>query len=156
MMQHPQDGAIIIQLDHLACEHLGLLEMNFPGPRSLTVISGALESIVANGKPALDIDHIELGDRTTYELLSRGKTLNVFQLDGGGMRTLLRLMEPSNFEGTSVAGALYRPGPMRAESHTNCALCKNGLQEVTSIHSELKEAPDPILETTYGLIVYQG
>ena len=65
--------------------------MDFLGLRNLTVISDALENIVANGKPALDIDHVELDDRATYELLSRGETLGVFQLDGGGMRTLLRL-----------------------------------------------------------------
>ena len=155
MMQRLQDGAYITQFDYPTCEHLGLLKMDFLGLRNLTVISDALDNIVANGKPALDIDHIELDDRATYELLSRGETLGVFQLDGGGMRTLLRLMKPDNFEDISAVGALYRPGPMGAESHTNYALRKNGLQEITSIHPELAEALEPILGTTYGLIVYQ-
>ena len=155
MMQRLQDGAVITQFDYPTCEHLGLLKMDFLGLRNLTVISDALENIVANGKPALDIDHVELDDRATYELLSRGETLGVFQLDGGGMRTLLRLMKPDNFEDISAVGALYRPGPMGAESHTNYALRKNGLQEVIPIHPELKEALDPILGTTHGLIVYQ-
>ena len=155
MMQRLQDGAYITQFDYPTCEHLGLLKMDFLGLRNLTVISDALENIVANGKPALDIDHVELDDRGTYELLSRGETLGVFQLDGGGMRTLLRLMKPDNFEDISAVGALYRPGPMGAESHTNYALRKNGLQEVIPIHPELKEALDPILGTTHGLIVYQ-
>ena len=155
MMQRLQDGAVITQFDYPTCEHLGLLKMDFLGLRNLTVISDALEGIVANGKEKLDIDHIELDDRATYELLSRGETLGVFQLDGGGMRTLLRLMKPDNFEDISAVGALYRPGPMGAESHTNYALRKNGLQEITPIHPELKEALEPILGTTHGLIVYQ-
>ena len=135
------------QFDYPTCEHLGLLKMDFLGLRNLTVISDALEGIVANGKEPLDIDHVELDDRATYELLSRGETLGVFQLDGGGMRTLLRLMKPDNFEDISAVGALYRPGPMGAESHTNYALRKNGLQEVVPIHPELKDALEPILGT---------
>lgn len=155
MMQRLQDGAFITQFDYPTCEHLGLLKMDFLGLRNLTVISDALENIVANGKEPLDIDNVPLDDTKTYELLSRGETLGVFQLDGGGMRTLLRLMKPDNFEDISAVGALYRPGPMGAESHTNYALRKNGLQEITPIHPELKEALEPILGTTYGLIVYQ-
>ena len=155
MMQRLQDGAYITQFDYPTCEHLGLLKMDFLGLRNLTVISDALENIVANGKDAVDIDHIELDDRETYQMLSRGETLGVFQLDGGGMRTLLRLMKPDNFEDISAVGALYRPGPMGADSHTNYALRKNGLQEIVPIHPELKDALEPILSTTYGLIVYQ-
>ena len=155
MMQRLQDGAVITQFDYPTCEHLGLLKMDFLGLRNLTVISDALEGIVANGKEPLDIDHVELDDRATYELLSRGETLGVFQLDGGGMRTLLRLMKPDNFEDISAVSALYRPGPMGAESHTNYALRKNGLQEIVPIHPELEKALEPILGATYGLIVYQ-
>ena len=155
MMQRVQDGAYITQFDYPTCEHLGLLKMDFLGLRNLTVISDALENIVANGKPALDIDNVPLDDQGTYELLSRGETLGVFQLDGGGMRTLLRLMRPDNFEDISAVGALYRPGPMGADSHTNYALRKNGQQEIVPIHPELKEALEPILGTTHGLIVYQ-
>ena len=155
MMQRLQDGAIITQFDYPTCEHLGLLKMDFLGLRNLTVISDALDNIVANGKEPLDIDHIALDDAETYQLLARGETLGVFQLDGGGMRTLLRLMKPDNFEDISAVGALYRPGPMGAESHTNYALRKNGQQEITPIHPELAEALEPILGTTYGLIVYQ-
>lgn len=71
------------------------------------------------------------------------------------MRTLLKLMRPDNFEDISAVGALYRPGPMGANSHTNYALRKNGMQEVTPIHPELEEPLAEILGTTYGLIVYQ-
>jgi DNA polymerase III subunit alpha len=79
----------------------------------------------------------------------------VFQLDGGPMRSLLRLMRPDNFEDISAVLALYRPGPMGADSHTNYALRKNGRQEIVPIHPELAEPLDEILGTTYGLIVYQ-
>lgn len=84
-----------------------------------------------------------------------GETLGVFQLDGNGMRSLLRLMRPDNFEDISAVGALYRPGPMGANSHTNYALRKNGQQAVTPIHPELEEPLAEILGNTYGLIVYQ-
>ena len=94
-------------------------------------------------------------DTPTYELLARGDTLGVFQLDGGPMRSLLKMMRPDNFEDISATIALYRPGPMGANSHTNYALRKNGQQEITPIHPELEEPLREILDTTYGLIVYQ-
>ena len=71
------------------------------------------------------------------------------------MRTLLRTMKPDNFEDISAVGALYRPGPMGVNSHTNYALRKNGQQEITPIHPELEEPLREVLEPTYGLIVYQ-
>src|SRR5699024_860114 len=75
--------------------------------------------------------------------------------DGGGLRALLRMMKPDNFEDISATLALYRPGAMGADSHTNYALRKNGLQEVTPIHPELEEPLKDILDTTFGLIIYQ-
>lgn len=155
IMKRPQDGAIITQFDYPTCETLGLLKMDFLGLRNLTVISDALENIRHNGKDVPDIDHMTLDDKATYELLSRGDTLGVFQLDGGGMRELLKLMRPDNFEDISAVGALYRPGPMGANSHTNYALRKNGRQEETPIHPELAEPLKDILGGTFGLIVYQ-
>ncbi|TDP68416.1 DNA polymerase III subunit alpha [Actinokineospora alba] len=155
LWKRPQDGSIITQFDYPTCESLGLLKMDFLGLRNLTVIDDALRNIERNGKPVPDLETLGLDDKPTYELLSRGDTLGVFQLDGGPMRDLLRLMRPDNFEDISAVGALYRPGPMGAKSHTNYALRKNKQQEITPIHPALAEALEDILGTTYGLIVYQ-
>ncbi|PWD50018.1 DNA polymerase III subunit alpha [Serinibacter arcticus] len=155
IMRREADGAIITQIDFPAGEDLGLVKMDFLGLRNLTILDDALENIVVNGKDPVVIEDVELVDPETYALLSRGDTLGVFQLDGGGMRTLLRLMRPDNFEDISAVGALYRPGPMGANSHTNYALRKNGLQEIEPIHPELAEALEDLLGQTYGLIVYQ-
>jgi len=155
IMRREQDGQIVTQFDYPACEALGLIKMDFLGLRNLTILSDALDNIRANRGEEVDLEHLPLDDRAAYNLLARGDTLGVFQLDGGPMRSLLRLMKPDNFEDISAVIALYRPGPMGANSHTNYALRKNGLQEITPIHPELEEPLRDILETTYGLIIYQ-
>ncbi len=155
IMRRPQDGAIITQFDQPAAEALGLIKMDFLGLRNLTILDDALENIVMNGKPAIRIEDVPLDDPPTYELLGRGDTLGVFQLDGGPMRSLLRQMRPDNFEDISAVIALYRPGPMGMNSHINYALRKNGLQEIEPIHPELAEPLEEIVGITHGLIVYQ-
>ncbi|MFC4532839.1 DNA polymerase III subunit alpha [Sphaerisporangium dianthi] len=155
IMRRDSDGAIITQFDYPTCETLGLLKMDFLGLRNLTIIDDCLKMIEANTGNMIDLLKLPLDDPRTYELLGRGDTLGVFQLDGGGMRSLLRLMKPDNFEDISAVGALYRPGPMGANSHTNYALRKNGQQEITPIHEEFRESLAEILGTTHGLIVYQ-
>lgn len=155
VMKREQDGAIITQFDYPACESLGLIKMDFLGLRNLTIVSDALDNIRANRGIELDLETLELDDRGAYELLQRGDTLGVFQLDGGPLRSLLRLMRPDSFEDISAVIALYRPGPMGADSHTNYALRKNGLQEITPIHPELEEPLAEILNESYGLIIYQ-
>ncbi|MEU2613442.1 DNA polymerase III subunit alpha [Micromonospora sp. NPDC007271] len=155
LMRRDADGAIITQFDYPTCESLGLLKMDFLGLRNLTIIDDALKNIESNHGRKVDLLQLPLDDKPTYELLARGDTLGVFQLDGGPMRSLLRLMKPDNFEDISAVLALYRPGPMGANSHTNYALRKNGQQEITPIHPELAEPLEEILGPTYGLIVYQ-
>jgi DNA polymerase-3 subunit alpha len=155
LMRRDADGAIITQFDYPTCETLGLLKMDFLGLRNLTIIDDAVKNIELNHGRKLDLLALTLDDKPTYDLLARGDTLGVFQLDGGPMRSLLRLMKPDNFEDISAVLALYRPGPMGANSHTNYALRKNGQQEITPIHPELAEPLEEILGPTYGLIVYQ-
>ncbi|MFB7494409.1 DNA polymerase III subunit alpha [Streptomyces sp. NPDC056161] len=159
------DGARITGFDYPSCEAMGLIKMDFLGLRNLGVIDQAIENIRENrgvslatvdpmdGDPATVV--IPLDDARTYRLLAEANTLGVFQLDGGGMRALLKLMAPTRFEDIAAANALYRPGPMAANAHTNYALRQNGRQEPTPIHPELKEALDPILGSTHHLLVYQ-
>ncbi|HEY5822289.1 MAG TPA: DNA polymerase III subunit alpha, partial [Propionibacteriaceae bacterium] len=155
IMRREQDGAIITQFDYPTCESLGLIKMDFLGLRNLTVLDDAVGNIKLNRGFELVLEDLELDDVPAYALLGRGDTLGVFQLDGGPMRSLLRLMRPDNFEDISAVLALYRPGPMGVDSHTNYALRKNGRQEVKPIHPELEEPLSEILGTTHGLIVYQ-
>ena len=96
-----------------------------------------------------------LDDQATFELLGRGDTLGVFQLDGGPMRDLLRRMQPTVFEDIVAVIALYRPGPMGMNAHNDYADRKNGRQAIKPIHPELEEPLKEILSETYGLIVYQ-
>ncbi|MEV6525536.1 DNA polymerase III subunit alpha [Longispora sp. NPDC051575] len=149
------DGAIITQFDYPTCESLGLLKMDFLGLRNLTIMADAVKNVEHTTGQKIDLLTLPLDDPKTYELLGRGDTLGVFQLDGGAMRQLLKLMKPDSFEDISAVLALYRPGPMGANSHINYALRKNKQQEITPIHPELEEPLEEILGLTYGLIVYQ-
>ncbi len=155
LWRREQDGAIITQFDMGACEALGLLKMDFLGLRNLTVLDDCLAHIEANRGETVVLESLDLDDRAAYELLARGDTLGVFQLDGGPMRALLRSMQPDNFEDISAVLALYRPGPMGANAHNDYADRKNGRKPVVPIHPELAEPLADILGDTYGLIVYQ-
>jgi DNA polymerase III subunit alpha len=156
IMKREEDGAIITQFDQPPCEELGLLKMDFLGLRNLTVIDDALENIKSNRGEIVVLEELDLNqDQNTFELLSRGDTLGVFQLDSDNMRSLLRMLKPTEFEHISAVIALYRPGPMGMNSHTNYAQRKNGLQQSEGVHPELMEPLREILDPTYGLIVYQ-
>jgi DNA polymerase-3 subunit alpha len=155
IMRREQDGAIITQFDMGACESLGLLKMDFLGLRNLTILDDCLANIEANRGETVVIEDIGFDDTATYDLLGRGDTLGVFQLDGGPMRSLLRLMKPTSFDDVSALIALYRPGPMGANAHNDYADRKNGRKPVVPIHRELAEPLAEILGETYGLIVYQ-
>jgi DNA polymerase-3 subunit alpha len=123
--------------------------------RNLTVLDDALHNVATNRDLKVVLEELSLDDAKTFELLARGDTLGVFQLDGGPMRALLRSMRPDNFEDISAVGALYRPGPMGANSHNEYADRKNGRKPVVPIHPELETSLAEILGDTYGLIVYQ-
>ena len=147
------DGAVITQFDYPSCEDIGLLKMDFLGLRNLTVIDDAIRGIRENRSIDIDLDTLGLDDKPTYELLARGDTLGVFQLDGGPMRALLRAMRTDKFGDISAVIALYRPGPMA--SAPVYADRKTGRTPVTPIHPELAEPLEEILGYSYGLLVYQ-
>jgi DNA polymerase-3 subunit alpha len=149
------DGAIITQFDMGACEATGLLKMDFLGLRNLSVLDDCLLNIKANKGEDVVLETLTLDDPKTFELLGRGDTLGVFQLDGGPMRALLRSMAPDSFADISAVIALYRPGPMGENAHNNYADRKNGRKTVEPIHPELSVPLQEILGDTYGLIVYQ-
>lgn len=155
LLKRPADGAMITQFDYPTCEGLGLIKMDFLGLRNLTVLDDAVKNIKANRDVDVVLEDLPLTDEATYKLLQRGDTLGVFQLDGGPMRALLRSMRPDTFEDISAVGALYRPGPMGADSHNKYARRKTGREAVEAIHPELAEPLEDILGETYGLIVYQ-
>ncbi len=149
------DGAIITQFDMGACEATGLLKMDFLGLRNLSVIDDCLVNIKRNQGIEVTLSTSNLDDPKTFELLARGDSLGVFQLDGAPMRALLKSMAPDSFEDISAVIALYRPGPMGVNAHNDYADRKNGRKKVEPIHPELAEPLAEILDDTYGLIVYQ-
>lgn len=155
IMARPQDGAVITQFDYPMCESLGLVKMDFLGLSNLRILEDALVNIKANKDEVVVLEELPFDNRATYELMGRGDTLGVFQLDGGGMRALLRSMLPDKFADITAVSALYRPGPMGADSHNKYAHRKNGRQPIEPIHPALAEALEPVLGETYGLIVYQ-
>ncbi len=149
------DGAIITQFDMGACEATGLLKMDFLGLRNLSVLDDCLINIEKNLGKKVVLESLPLSDKKTFELLSRGDTLGVFQLDSAPIRSLLRSMAPDSFEDIAAVIALYRPGPMGEDSHNKYADCKNGRKAPIGIHPELDMPLNEILKDTYGLIVYQ-
>jgi DNA polymerase III subunit alpha len=141
---------IVTQFDMHGVEKLGLLKMDFLGLRTLSVIDDTVR-ILRDRDDELDIDHVPLDDEATYEMLCRGDTTGVFQLEGGGMRSLIRQLQPNRFEDLMALVSLYRPGPLNAGMHVEYAERKHGRKPVAYPHPDLK----PVLEETYGVIVYQ-
>lgn len=155
IMARPQDGAVITQFDYPMCESLGLVKMDFLGLSNLRILDDAISNIEVNRGEKVVLEELGFEDRATYELMGRGDTLGVFQLDGSGMRSLLRSLQPDAFADITAVSALYRPGPMGADSHNKYARRKNGREAIEPIHPALAQALEPVLGETYGLIVYQ-
>ena len=157
LMRRDTNSPVMTQFEYPTCEYLGLLKMDFLGLSNLGTLDEALRLIELNKGVKVDLDQIgeDLDDKATFEMVSRGETLGVFQLDSPPMRSLLKLMEPDKFEDISAVLALYRPGPMGAGSHIEYAERKNNRRPIIPIHPELKEALEEILGETFGLIVYQ-
>lgn len=149
--QTPEDAPVVTQYEMHAVEELGLLKMDILGLRNLDVISDANAMIQHSRDADFSIDAIEVDDKATYELLSRGDTIGVFQLESTQMRALLRSLRPEKFEELSAVLALYRPGPMSANMHNDFADYKNKRKKVQLFHDDAAE----VLSDTYGLMIYQ-
>jgi DNA polymerase-3 subunit alpha len=147
----PESAPIVTQFEMHGVEELGLLKMDFLGLRNLTVIERALDLIERREGRRPDIDAIERDDPKVYQMLQKGDSIGVFQLEGGPMRALMRSLAPTCFDDIAALVALYRPGPMAANMHNDYADRKNGRQPVTYPHPDL----EPILADTYGLMIYQ-
>ena len=143
--------AITTQFPMETVEKIGLLKMDFLGLRTLTVIDGALKIIADTKQIRIDLDHLPLDDLRTYEMLSTGETVGVFQLESSGMRHILRNMKPQRFEDLTPLVALYRPGPIKSGMVDDFISRKNGQTRVEYMHPVLES----ILSETYGVILYQ-
>ncbi|MFR8869448.1 DNA polymerase III subunit alpha [Paraclostridium sordellii] len=146
---YKHQDAITTQFTMTTLEELGLLKMDFLGLRTLTVIRDALDLIERNHNVKINFSTIEYDDPKVYELLASGNTLGVFQLESAGMRSFMKQLKPDNFEDIVAGISLYRPGPM--DSIPNYINNKNNPEHVEYLHEKLK----PIMEVTYGCLVYQ-
>ena len=149
--EDPDDAPIVTQYEWHTVDDLGLLKMDFLGLRNLTVIERTLDLIEENTGTRPDIDVIPLDDEKTLEMLRRGDSIGVFQLEGTPMRTLMRSLAPTTFDDIAALVALYRPGPMAANMHSEYADRKNGRKPVDYFHPDAEE----ILGETQGLMIYQ-
>ncbi len=150
-LQRPtqNEEIIVTQYEMKSIEDLGLLKMDFLGLKTLTIIEDTLSKIYAIKKEKINISKIPPGDKKTYEILRKGQTIGVFQLESEGMRRYLKQLKPTKFEDIIAMLALYRPGPM--ELIPDYIAKKNKEKEIRYIHPKLK----PILDTTYSVLLYQ-
>ncbi len=147
----PLDAPIVTQYEMHGVEDLGLLKMDFLGLRNLDVITDTVKMVRATKDPEFDIDTVHLDDQPVFDLMARGDTMGVFQLESPPMRALLRSLAPTSFEDVSAVLALYRPGPMSVNMHYDYADRKNNRQPVEYFHPDAEE----VLGDTYGLMIYQ-
>lgn len=143
------DISTVTQYSMIPLEHIGLLKFDFLGLSNLTIIQNALRIIRKTKDVELDIDNLPLDDKKTYQLLTKGDTIGVFQLESDGMRRYLKELRPTVFEDIIAMVALYRPGPMQWID--DFISRKHGRSAVTYVHPKAEAA----LKNTYGIIVYQ-
>ena len=151
IQQKGEDSEVVTQFEMHAIESLGLLKMDFLGLRNLTTIERALDLVEDSTGTRPDIDAVPLDDPKVYEMLSDGDSMGIFQMEGAGMRSLMRNLRPDRFEDVIALISLYRPGPLGAGTHTLYADRKNGRAPVEYPHPDL----EPALRDTYGIMVYQ-
>lgn len=143
------DGVVTTQYTMNALEELGLLKMDFLGLRTLTVIKNSIIEIERSKGIKIDINNIDFSDVTVFNLISQGKTEGVFQLESSGMKSFIKELRPESLEDIIAGISLYRPGPM--DFIPKYIHGKNSGKKIEYTHPSLK----PILESTYGCIVYQ-
>ncbi|MGD2102980.1 MAG: DNA polymerase III subunit alpha [Acidimicrobiia bacterium] len=146
-----EDAETVTQFEMHGVEDLGLLKMDFLGLSTLSIIERCLELVSQTTGERPDIDNVALDDAKTFELLQRGDTIGVFQMEGTAMRALIRSLKPDSFNDVIALVALYRPGPMGANMHNLYADRKNGRAEIEELHEILTEK----LADTYQIMVYQ-
>lgn len=146
-----KEGLIVTEYTMIEDEHIGLLKMDFLGLRNLTIIHNALKMIERRTGEKVDINNIPLDDQPTFELLQKGDTDGVFQLESSGMKKLVKDLKPSVFEDLGALVALFRPGPLGSGMVQDFVERKHGRQKIEYAHPLL----EPILKDTYGTIVYQ-
>jgi DNA polymerase-3 subunit alpha len=144
-----QDGGLVTQYSASNLEKLGLLKMDFLGLINLTILGRSIENIRKSRNVHLDVHTIPLDDVKAFDLLGRGETTGVFQLESSGMRRYVQELKPNSVRDLAAMVALYRPGPM---AHIPTFIrAKHGLEEIKYPHPWL----EPVLKETYGVIVYQ-
>ena len=148
-LEMAQKGVVATQFPMGEVEELGLLKMDFLGLSNLTIINNAMRIIKKVYKEEIDLAHLPLDDKPTYELFQRGDTTGVFQLESAGMKRYLRALKPTHFEDIIAIVALYRPGPMQFID--SFIRRKHGEESITYLHEGMRNS----LENTYGILVYQ-
>ncbi len=148
-LKQDEDGALVTQYAMNPVGDLGLLKMDFLGLKTLTVIRNACEMAKRTQGVEIDIDHLPLDDKKTYDLLNRAETLGVFQLESGGMRDLCRKFQISSIEHITALVALYRPGPM--DLIPDFIKRRHGEVKIEYEHPLL----EPVARETYGILIYQ-
>ncbi|MDG6773099.1 DNA polymerase III subunit alpha [Thiomicrorhabdus sp. ZW0627] len=156
----PDGSSVVTQLDKNDVETAGLVKFDFLGLRTLTIIDWALQSINENKQPGdegfVDIARIPLDDVQTFDLIKTGKTTGVFQLESSGMQNLIVRLRPDCFEDIIALVALFRPGPLESGMVDNFIARKHGKEKVSYPDPQYQhESLQPILEPTYGVILYQ-
>ncbi len=147
----PKTNELVTQYAMTELESLGFLKIDLLGLKNLTLIDHAVAMIKKNHGVDLDIDKLPLDDEKTFKLICEGKTSGVFQLESDGLKDVLRKLKPDKFEDIIAVNALYRPGPLGSGMVDDYIERRHGRQKISYLFSDL----EPILQETYGVIVYQ-
>jgi DNA polymerase III subunit alpha len=148
LYRDPRSDMPVTQFNMKWVEPAGLVKFDFLGLKTLTVLARAIELVAARGVP-IDLSNLPLDDPATFALLSRGDTVGVFQVEGQGVRDVLKKLRPDRFEDIIAVGALYRPGPM--ENIPRYIAVRHGQEAADYLHPSI----EGILKETYGVMVYQ-